>query len=440
MAFSVGGVLSIFSFGVAVFLPVSAFAAQVLSWEDCVRIAAKNNAQIQAAEASLRALEFQDDIPKANFLPQVSVGAAWNHSLKETTAKAGDPSSTAAATSFSGNLATTNLGANLNLFNGFYDVGRIWETQANTRAGFANLQTVKAQVSYDLKSAFEGLLYAKEAQKLTLAIITRRKENMGLVQLRYQGGRENKGSVLLSQAYLAQAKYDDLQARNFQRVARRQLSKALGYDDDAEYDIQGLVPTTPPGEGIPQFKELALNTPDYANARAQMEAAEARVYEAGSGFLPKVDLSGSIAKSDTRFMPDQTKVTSYGVNLSWNIFSGGKDYFNTRASAANRASAQFNQVNISRQMLAKLEQSYASYIEAVTKFEVDLLFRDATTTRAEIARKKYNNGLQTFEDWDVIESDLIARQKTYLQSKRDRVIAEAGWEQAQGKGVFSEVN
>ena len=33
-------------------------------------------------------------------------------------------------------------------------------------------------------------------------------------------------------------------------------------------------------------------------------------------------------------------------------------------------------------------------------------------------------------------NDLIARQKTYLASARDRVTAEAAWEQARGTGVL----
>ena len=52
------------------------------------------------------------------------------------------------------------------------------------------------------------------------------------------------------------------------------------------------------------------------------------------------------------------------------------------------------------------------------------------------SRNKYNNGLQSFEDWDGIENDLITRQKTSLLSSRQRIVAEANWEQAQGKGVI----
>jgi hypothetical protein len=48
----------------------------------------------------------------------------------------------------------------------------------------------------------------------------------------------------------------------------------------------------------------------------------------------------------------------------------------------------------------------------------------------------YNNGLITFTDWDIIENDLILRQKSLLQTERDRVVAEAAWEQVQGLGVI----
>jgi outer membrane protein len=72
----------------------------------------------------------------------------------------------------------------------------------------------------------------------------------------------------------------------------------------------------------------------------------------------------------------------------------------------------------------------------VEKLKVDQAFLDAAKTRADIARTKYNNGLMTFENWDIIENDLIQRQKSFLQSQRDRVVAEAAWEQAQGKGVI----
>jgi outer membrane protein TolC len=89
-----------------------------------------------------------------------------------------------------------------------------------------------------------------------------------------------------------------------------------------------------------------------------------------------------------------------------------------------------------RQLLVQLKQAYVTYVESVAQLKVDSSFREAAAMRADIARKQYNNGLLSFQDWDTIESDYIKRQKNYLASKRDRVINESNWEKALGRGVI----
>ena len=74
--------------------------------------------------------------------------------------------------------------------------------------------------------------------------------------------------------------------------------------------------------------------------------------------------------------------------------------------------------------------------EAVQRLEVDRAFVEAALAREKIAKEKYNNGLLSFEDWDIIENDLISRQKALLLSEKNRVTAEAAWEKSRGVGVF----
>ena len=125
-----------------------------------------------------------------------------------------------------------------------------------------------------------------------------------------------------------------------------------------------------------------------------------------------------------------------GVNITIPIFSGGRDYNATRGSAASLTAAGLNRESTERQLLVSLRQAYAGYVAAVEKLKVDAAYIEAAEARAQIARSKYNNGLMTFDDWDRIEGDLILRQKTWLASLRDRIVAEAAWEQIQGKGVI----
>ena len=69
--------------------------------------------------------------------------------------------------------------------------------------------------------------------------------------------------------------------------------------------------------------------------------------------------------------------------------------------------------------------------------KVDQTFVEAARVRAEIGRSKYNTGLLSFEEWEIIESDLVTREKAALASQNNRVSAEATWEQSQGRGLIA---
>jgi outer membrane protein len=434
-----------------IILPAYALAAQadatpgaptkhVMTWQDCLDLARKNNADVQATESNVRALMDRERAAYNGFLPQLSADLTYN---KSSTSTVGFTSSPTTGVVQSGSGYAASLSARQSLFSGLQDYAAVRQAQANVRVALATADTVRARVTYELKSAFAGLQYSKAYEQLAAQIVTRREDNLRLVQLRFESGNENKGSVLLSEAYRNQAKLDRLQASNARRVARAQLARALGFDDpnelgplDDTFEIQGDPPLTEPPASPPDFRRLAMQTPDFRQTSAQEAAAEAALTSARSQFFPTLTVNGTAGRQGPDFFPDLNNRWSVGVALSLPFFSGGKDYYATKAAGQSLSQAASARQNSGRQTDAALELAYANYTEAVLKLQVDDSFRKATALRAEIARKKYNNGLQTFEDWDVIENDLITRQKTYLASKRDRAVAEASWEQAQGKGEF----
>ncbi len=411
-----------------------------LSWKESVQRAAEQNGELRSAMAAREATHNQEGVARSGFLPSLTASMGITESSGGgggTVVGAGSSGGGASlVVTGSSNGSTTysaTLSGSQNLFNGLQDYGKVKQAKANTRAQDANVAAVKAKVSNDLKSSFEGVVYANESVKLTEEIIHRRADNLRLVELSFESGRENKGSELLSRANLEQAKYDDLQAHNARGVAKAQLARVLGFDNPEDFEIRDSVPIQEPVP-VTDFKELALSTPDHLQAKAQEESANDAITVARSGFFPALNLTGTAGKQGTQFFP-QTDRWSAGLTLSLPFFSGGRDFYGTRGATETWIASSNTLYNTDRQVLAKLKLAYSAYVEAVAKLKVDRGFRDATMLRAEIARSKYNNGLLSFEDWDIIENDLITRQKTYLISQRDRVTAEAAWEQAQGKGA-----
>ncbi|MBC7385378.1 MAG: TolC family protein [Cryobacterium sp.] len=406
-------------------------SAETISWPSAVEITTKNNAELRGARADFDSTQALENSAKSGYLPVVT------GTLSAT--KSNTPVVSGSGAVVGGNRTATTYSATLsaseNIFNGLADLGRTQQAEANTRVAAATLQTVRAKASRDLKANFESLTYSKESVRLTSEILKRREDNLRLVELRFESGRENKGSVLLSRAYLNQARYENLQAKNAVSRARVDLAKTLGIDDESTLDVTGEVPLDPPPSADLAWTKLASETPDHVKSAAQEDAAMAATTIARSGFFPTLGLTGSAGRQGDRFFPEDHR-WSVGLNLTFPLFSGFKDYANLKSAIASRVSSLESRVSVDRDLLVRLKQARNDFEEAFEKLKVDESFRDAAQTRAEIARNKYNNGLQTFDDWDIIESDLINRQKVALASKQNRVVNEAAWEQVQGKGIL----
>jgi outer membrane protein len=397
-------------------------ASEPLTWEASVRQAAAVNPDLRAARDSLQAAEMNVNGAGSGFFPQIKGSVIRSDGTTTSTTTTNAPATSSA------------LVVNQNLFAGFGDTASVAQARANRAVAEANLRAALAKLSYDLKTAFATLRYAADDLTLSADIVRRREQNLRLVELRYESGSENKGSLLLSQATLSQARLGQLQSEQALPVAQAQLARVLGRDDPQELNVVGTVPTATPPTQV-DFARAVLDTPDQQRALAQVQAAKAGVDIAASGFWPSVDLTGTASRTNSDAFPDYRN-NNVLLSLTVPIFSGGKTYYGVRSASAQESATQASRDGLLRQLRAQLELAYGNYILAVTQLEVADEFQKAAQVRAEIARNKYSNGLMSFEDWDIIENDLITRQRTLLLSQRDRIIAEAAWEQALGTGVI----
>lgn len=402
------------------FLIACTLNARSLEWSECVELARQNNSDLNAAKEKLAAAEHLWKATYGAFLPTATVN------LSATRTGTADSEAT--------NTKSIGVSANQNLFAGFQDSAKWRQARSSKQEAEWLLQTTRANLSADLKTAFASLVHSDELVRLTDVIVKRRLHNFHLVELRFEGGRENKGSLLLSKASVEQARLEKMQAENLRRQNSIALAKVLGLDPIEDLTLKGDLPKEPAPEH-PDLKTLIAESPEFRAATEREEAAKAAVGLARSAFFPSLNLSAGIEKSQA----DQSAVSdnwNVGLRLSLPIFNGGRDYYSTKASADLLAATRIQNEGLARDLFLRLEKAYASFKESQQKLIVDQNLKDAITVRSEIARGQYNNGLVSFGDWDRIENDLVDSERSLLQSRRDRIINEAKWEQLQGKGLI----
>lgn len=394
-------------------------AQELFTFSESVEILVRNNAELRVAEEALEIAKNQRNSAYGNFLPEVSAGMNYKREQKPD---------------FDGEGFGAEVVLLENIFNGFRDLSNLDDAKAKVAQAEANLKTVKAKLSHDLKSSFASLIYAHENVKLAESIQNRRSDNLSLVQLRFQSGRENKGSVLLSSAYLQESQVEFKKAQLNLEIAKTNYLRVLGLPFGKEVDIKGTMPEASDAGPTPHFLELVLSVPDRVSAAARLKSTEALLQSSRAGFYPTMQILAKAGKNGPNYFPENP-YWSIETSFSWSLFSGGKTYFGSKTAFADKMVAENNLRNLDLSLATSLKTAYSEFVIALENYKVSQAFVDAQNVRAEIGRGKYNNGLSTFDDWDVIENDLINRQKNLIERRRDKVIAEASWEKAQGRGV-----
>lgn len=406
-------------------LPTLVHAKVTITFNEAVVLLEKQNLELQSSQFSLEASRADNKSSRGNFLPNLDFSTSVDRTRTESL-----------TTTTEGKTFTNALTLSQNLFNGFKDRAQLNITESAILIEQANLQEKKSDLSFQLHSAVADYFYAKNSIALFEEIKKRRKDNLSLVELRYESGRENKGSVLLSKAYLDQAELDLLSAKNLLNNSITNLQKLLGLDANEDIIITNEPEVSVIQNTEPDFQNLIKEIPSTKKYQALLNQKVEQHTSSKSNMLPTWDLKASVAYSGNDFLADDQKRYQVGTSLTWSLFNGGSDYYASTSALYAQKTAERTLENSFLDSLKTLKENYSSLIESNLAVKTSQSFLDASKTRAEIARSKYNNGLMQFDDWDTIENELINRQKDYLTKKRTLKIAHASWEKSIGTGAI----
>ncbi len=395
--------------------------ARNINWKEAIKLAAENSLEYQAALANYTSVQALEMGNLTGFLPKLTATATGTHS--------GAPATD------STHSYTAQLTLSQNLFAGFSDYNLFYLKRTNTQSALATFLNVRSRLSQELKQAYAELYYIQDYKKLVTDILRRRVENNSNVKLQYNVGRENKGSLLLSQSYVDSAEFDLLTTMHSEEIFIGNLKRILGGNSEETLFVTENISKEELAIKNPDFNKIAEQHPDVRIAKFDEEQAFYNKRISFAQFLPSLDFSGSYSYSGAVFMPDQDR-WSLGLTLSIPLFEGLKSVSAYKSAQAKLEGGRFTALNTLLKVTNTLKQTFYSYSEAIQKEKIDESFRQAAILRAEVARNKYKNGFISFEAWDTVEADLITRQKEILFSEKNRIIKQSLWEQAQSIGVF----
>jgi outer membrane protein TolC len=405
----------------------AASSTQNLSLKDCFRRAADKNPTLIAAKENAHSMDALYGASATNFFPQLSASIGYTTSSVGGTVPT--PGSLTQVQTIQ-NQYSESITLSQSIFNGFTDIGKIKQGRANYRAAMAQVDVAAVTLYSGVKSAFAQLLFEQKAVDLTDAIWQRQIKNLRMIDLRFRGGSENKGSLLFQQATVSQARYQHDHAIRQLRNAAKQLGAFWGEPNNGEIRVEGDLAAHTPSEKM-DFESLAGNHPNHVNYVELMKSADAYIEIEDGNWYPNLNFLASVGNVDSEWPPDGHR-WSLGLTLTFPFFPGTSTYYGSKNARALKYEADAQLKATDYTLIATLENSYEALLDAVGQVSVAEEFQSAAEARSKIANGKYNTGLMTFEDWTVIDQDLVNREQTLLQSQLNAMQAEATWESAAG--------
>lgn len=399
-------------------------AEETLSWGDCIKEAAKNHPDLIAAQQQIKQSEASKQVTASALYPQI------DSSLSASTGRTDNNTTHTVSDSYSYGLSGTQL-----IFDGNKTLNNVRAAGQNIVASQQSFLFTSATVRYRLRSAYVDLLRAQEMLRITQEIYSIRRANLELITLRYESGLEHKGALLTAEADLASAEYDISQTKRSVEVAERKLTKEMGHPPQLlALRVEGDFMITDPAKGKekPDFSPIANNHPSLQQLVAQKNSAEFSLRSAYANFAPTLNGSAGANKSGSHWEPKGNQ-WNLGLSLTWPVFEGGLRMAQIAQAKALVEQLRENERSTRDGLIATLEQDWALLQDAIENVGVQKKSLVATEERSKIAQAQYSIGFITFDNWTIIEDNLVKAKKAYLNTQAAAQAAEASWVQAKGE-------
>jgi outer membrane protein TolC len=395
-------------------------AEEVLTWQACIAEAQRNQPDLISAQEAIKQSQASKKVIGSTLLPQID--SSVDISTSTTAGRSTD--------SYEYGASATQL-----LFNGLKTSQELKSAAERVKASQHSYRFSSASVRLRLRTAFIDALKAQESLNITEEISKLRRDNLMLIALRYESGIEHRGALLTAQANLDEAGYEINQAHRTLAVAKRQLSKEMGRLTVGDLRVEGPFSAAVAVSQKPDFEMLSLSHPSLARLTAQSAAASFDLKAARADWYPQISAQAGAGRSSATRWPPQTNHWNAGLSLSLPLFEGG-----LRLAEIDQANAALGQARADEQssrgsIIVGLEQAWAALVDAFDAVTVQKKFLEAADERSKIAAMQYSLGLIQFDNWTIIEDDLVRAKKAFLDAQANALYAEANWIYAKGESL-----
>ena len=388
---------------------------------DALKIAYKNNKELNAERENVNIAEQDLKISKGNYLPS---GTITGSKSQQDTNKLTNQSGGDAAINDVDPLNTT-----IKLEQTLIDFGRNAELK-KSKLGLSlskeKLKKTEQEIFYKAIEAYSNLIASIERVKINernLNLLTRQVEND---KTRLEIGQITLSDLSQSESSLAGAEAKNIKAINDLTTSKLNYENVIGKINNVDDLTKSLNPISQLPKSLNEAIEISKNNnPDIIIAKIEYEQSEKDIKISKADLAPTATLS--VERSNTEDFSstiDEKEQDTIKATITWPFFSGGKNLANVNKNQSEKIRKRLlldNTIKSSETNVASAWSNYQSSESILTSIR-------AQVNAAEIANEgiteEYQRGSRSTLDFIQSTAILLDARISLANSERDFILAQ----------------
>ncbi|MGD9896472.1 MAG: efflux transporter outer membrane subunit [Candidatus Methylacidiphilaceae bacterium] len=285
--------------------------------------------------------------------------------------------------------------------------------KANAQATQAAYETVILSLHAELAIQYYFLRYIDAQLAVYKYMVDVFRDNLYLVQSRYDGGVANELDLARAKTDLATAQSQYIGLQNTRAQAENAIATLLGKPASTVRVAPNALRDAPPV--LPTYlpSDLLQRRPDVAQAERQMARANATIGMALGAFFPSVNLfavSGLISDAASLLFQGGSRFWSIGPFINIPLFEGGRLVAGVEFA---RASYQAAVANYRQQVLSAFQETE----NALAAIKILRDQQEAQNRTVAFAKQQYDVSLVRFKEGMVNYIEVDTTERTWLSAQ-----------------------
>ena len=398
--------------GLTVLAALLAFAARVasaqettprrLSLGEAVRLAASQTAAVQGAQLRVDEARARVTESRASLLPQVNLTPSWtSHTVNSASfgfnfpAPPGQPPLLDPNGQIIGPVRFWDIrgGASQTLIDPAASQ-RVRAARAGVNAASAEVATAGENAASNAALAYLRALRSEATYHARIADSTLAVDLLNVARNQLEAGVGVGLDVTRAQSQLASARAQLIVARNDRDRSQLDLKRALNLPLDLSLTLSDSLtaPVTVDTTVATAVAQAVQNRPDIRAAEAELEAAEQQVAASRATRLPTVNAFANTGPTGLGFSHLLNTYT-YGVQLSWPVFEGGRREGQTEEQRAVAKEIEVRRRDLQQQTTADVRAALLDIASAREQVDAARTRQSLAELEVQQARDRFNAGV-----------------------------------------------